>query len=386
MADSSQDKTERATPKRIREARERGEVPRSRELASFVVVASGLMTLMAISASLAGGAADWMQQALRVDPQLLHSPSRMVDAFGSEVARAFTLVMPLLAMGFLAGLGAPLMLGGWNLSSKALTPDFTKLDPIKGIGRVFSVNGLVELVKALAKATLLGAVAAIYIVSHLDRIMALGREPLGPAMAHGLQLGLSCLTWMCGGLLLLALVDAPYQLWSYAKKLRMTKQELKQEFKESEGSQEVKGRLRRMQQEVAQRRMMEEVPTADVVITNPTHYAVALKYGADMRAPRVVAKGRDLIAATIRELATRNKVPLVSAPPLARALYRNAQLGDEIPTALYSAVAQVLSYVYQLRDLQAGLRTGAKPSPPRIDDVPGGEPDPDPDVDADAGR
>jgi flagellar biosynthetic protein FlhB len=382
MAESSQDKTERATPKRIREARERGEVPRSRELASFVVVASGLMTLMAISASLAGGAADWMQQALTVEPMVLHNPGRIVGAFGTEVGHAFALVMPLLAMGFLAGLGAPLMLGGWNLSSKALKPDFTKIDPIKGFGRVFSLNGLVELVKALAKASLLGAVAAIYIVSHLDQIMALGREPLGPAMAHGLQLGLNCLSWMCGGLLLLALIDAPYQLWSYAKKLRMTKQELKQEFKESEGSPEVKGRLRRLQQEVAQRRMMDEVPTADVVVVNPTHYAVALKYGPDMRAPRVVAKGRDLIATTIRELASRHKVPLVSAPPLARALYRNAQLGDEIPAALYAAVAQVLSYVYQLRDIQAGLRTGAKPNPPRIEDVPGGEPDSEADSDA----
>ncbi|TJY62842.1 flagellar biosynthesis protein FlhB [Sinimarinibacterium sp. CAU 1509] len=384
MSDSSsQDKTERATPKRIREARERGEVPRSRELASFVVVASGLMTLMTISASLAGGAADWMQQALTVDPLLLRNPRSMVGAFGTEVGRAFSLVMPLLAMGFLAGIAAPLMLGGWNLSGKALNPDFKRLNPITGVGRIFSSNSLVELGKALAKATLLGAVAAIYVTGHLHQIMALGREPLGPAMAHGLQLGLNCLSWMCGGLLLLALIDAPYQLWSYAKKLRMSKQDLKQEYKEAEGSPEVKGRLRRLQQEIAQRRMMEDVPTADVVVVNPTHYAVALKYDRNMRAPRVVAKGRDLIATTIRELASRHKIPLVSAPPLARALYRNTQIGDEIPAALYSAVAQVLSYVYQLRDLQAGLRTGAKPTPPRIDDVPGGEPDPEvpPDTD-----
>ncbi|MDD3764641.1 MAG: flagellar biosynthesis protein FlhB [Nevskiales bacterium] len=377
MADSAQDKTERATPKRLRDARKRGEVPRSRELASFVVVTSGLMTLLAISANLAGGAADWMRAALNIDPEVLAQPDSLIGALGRLTGQAFGLVLPVLGVGFLAGFAAPLMLGGWNLSAEALQPKLERIDPIKGLGRVFSSNALVELAKALLKAGALGAIAAAYVYSHLDELMALGREPVGQAMAHGLQLAIGCLMWMCGGLLLIAAIDAPYQLWSYAKKLKMTKQEVKQEFKESEGSPEVKGRLRRLQQEVAQRRMMQDVPTADVVVVNPTHYAVALKYDTQkMRAPRVVAKGRDLIAQTIRELAEQNKVPLVSAPPLARALYRGAELGDEIPAALYAAVAQVLIYVYQLRDIKAGRTAGTPPAPPVIDDVPGGEPDP----------
>lgn len=378
MSDSSsQDRTERATPKRIRDARKRGEVPRSRELVSFVVVVSGLGMLMALSSALSGAAADWMRGALTLNAEMLARPDTMVAALGQRAGQAFAMILPLLGTGFLAGLVAPMMLGGWNLSGDALVPKLERIDPVKGMGRVFSLNGLVELVKALAKSLMLGAIGATYVIVRLDSIMALGREPLAPAMAHGLSLALGCLAWMCGGLLLIAAIDAPYQLWSYARKLRMTKQELKQEFKESEGSPEVKGRQRRLQQEVARRRMMEEVPTADVVITNPTHYAVALKYDSTSKgAPRVVAKGRDLIAASIRELAAEHRVPLISAPSLARALYRGAELGDEIPTVLYAAVAQVLGYVYQLAAMKAGRRQGPAPELPTIGDVPGGEPDP----------
>lgn len=374
MAESSaQDKTERPTPKRIRDARKKGEVPRSRELGSFVVVAGGVLMLMSLSGKLAAGAADWMRRALTPDLASLAQPADLLHQFGSIMAGGFALVLPLFAVGFLAGLAAPLLLGGWNFSAEALKPDIGRVNPVKGLGRVFSAQGLIELGKAILKAGLLGATAATYLSLNLDRLMALGREPVASAMAHGLQLGLGCLLWMAGGLLLIAAVDTPAQLWTYTRKLRMTKQEVKQEFKEAEGSPEVKGRLRRMQQEVSQRRMMEAVPTADVVVVNPSHYAVALKYDAGrMRAPRVVAKGVDLIALTIRELATRHKVPLLSAPPLARALYRNAALGDEIPANLYAAVAQVLGYIYQLR----APRPGARLVPPVIGDVPGGEPDP----------
>ncbi|MEQ1439318.1 flagellar biosynthesis protein FlhB [Fontimonas sp. SYSU GA230001] len=374
---SAADRTERATPKRIRDARKRGEVARSRELASFVVVGSGVGMLMALGAGLVGSAAAWMRRALSPDPALLDHPADLAGYLGAEIIGGFAPVLPLLLTGLVAGLLGPILLGGWNLSAEAIKLDLDRVNPLKGLGRVFSANSLVELGKGLLKVAVLGGVFVIYLYANLDRLLALGREPPNLAMAHGLKLALACLAWMAGGLFLIAAVDAPYQLWAYAKRLRMTKQEVKQEYKEAEGSPEVKGRLRRLQQEVAQRRMMQAVPTADVVVVNPTHYAVALKYEAGkMRAPRVIAKGVDLVALSIRELAQKSRIPVVSAPPLARALYRNTRLDDEIPANLYAAVAQVLSYIYQLRSWRA--RPGpavAPPSPPVVGDVPGGEPD-----------
>lgn len=375
---SSQDKTERATPKRLRDARKRGEIARSRELVSFVVVAGGLLTLLLLSGSMANGAATWMQRALSPELPLVERPQDMARHFGALIGAGFAVALPLLGVGFLAGIVGPILLGGWNVSAEALKPDFKRVNPLSGLGRMFSSQSLVELGKALLKAGALGAIAVLYIATQLDEIMALGREPLAPAMAHAMRIALGCLGWMCGGLLLIALIDAPYQVWSHAKKLRMTRQEVRQEHKEAEGSPEVKGRQRQLQQQVARRRMMEAVPGADVVVVNPTHYAVALKYDAGkMRAPRVVAKGADLLALSIRELARQHRIPIVDAPPLARALYRNANIDDEIPANLYAAVAQVLTYIYQLRDWRRRPgAAGPRPSVPSIGDVPGGEVDP----------
>jgi flagellar biosynthesis protein FlhB len=376
---STQDRTERATPKRLSDARKRGEIARSRELASFIVVAGGLLTLLLLSGSIAAGAAHWMQRALSPDLALVERPQELARYFGALLGAGFAVILPLLVVGFIAGFAGPILLGGWNLSAEALKLDFKYVNPVSGIGRIFSSNSLVELGKALLKAGALGAIAVLYVTTRLDEIMALGRQPLAPAMAHALGIALGCLAWMCGGLLLIALVDAPYQLWAHAKKLRMTRQEVRQEHKEAEGSPEVKGRQRQLQQEVSRRRMMEAVPTADVVVVNPTHYAVALKYDADkMRAPRVVAKGVDLLALSIRELARQHRIPIVDAPPLARALYRNAGIGDEIPANLYAAVAQVLTYIYQLRDWRRRPgAAGPRPNVPSIGDVPGGELDPE---------
>lgn len=375
---STQDRTERATPKRLRDARKRGEIARSRELASFIVVAGGLLTLLLLSGSIAAGAAHWMQRALSPEMGLIERPQDLARHFGALLGGGFAIALPLLVVGFIAGLAGPMLLGGWNLSTEALKPDFKRVNPISGIGRIFSSNSLVELGKALLKAGALGAIAAAYVATRLDEIMALGRAPLAPAMAHALRIALGCLAWMCAGLLLIALIDAPYQIWAHAKKLRMTRQEVRQEHKEAEGAPEVKARQRQLQQEVSRRRMMEAIPTADVVVVNPTHYAVALKYDADsMRAPRVVAKGADLIALAIRELARQHRIPIVDAPPLARALYRHAGFGDEIPANLYAAVAQVLTYVYQLRDWRRRPgAAGPRPAAPRIGDIPGGEADP----------
>lgn len=369
---SAQEKTERPTAKRLREARERGDVLRSRELASFSVVAIAVIVLMVVSGDIGRGGAEWLRSALSFDAELLRDPAAMMRRFGELFVQALWLIAPLLAIAMVVALVAPAALGGWNLSVKALQPDFGRSNPLKGIARIFSSHSLMELLKAVLKATVLGAIATVYVMNHLGDLQMLGREALQPGLARALDLAFGCLIWLCGGLALIALVDAPWQAWSHTKKLRMSRQEVRDEHKQAEGSPEVKGRIRRMQQEIANRRMMEKLPTADVVIVNPTHYSVALKYEAGkMRAPKLIAKGKDLMAQAIRDKAREHRIPVVSAPPLARALYRHAALDQEIPVNLYAAVAQVLTYIYQLRQAVAGK----VPVLPVIGEVPGGEPD-----------
>jgi flagellar biosynthetic protein FlhB len=277
--------------------------------------------------------------------------------------------MPVLFMMLVAALVAPMMLGGWLLSGKSLAPNFSKLNPVAGIGRMFSAESLAELVKTVVKSLLVGGVAWWVISGKLDAIMALMNEPARAALPHTLYLVAGSCALIIASLLLVALIDVPYQLWSHARKLRMSREDLRQEQKESDGDPQVKAQIRRQQQQMARRRMMAEVPKADIVVTNPTHFAVALKYhDKDMRAPRVVAKGSDLVALRIRAMAEEHKVPVLEAPPLTRALFRHTQLGDEIPAALYAAVAEVLAWAYQLN--RAGTEGGALPRTPRDLPVP----------------
>lgn len=374
---SAQDRTERATPKRLADARKKGQVPRSRELSAAAVVLAGAGGVLAWGGSAAEGAAALLRASYAGivpaldDPSLL--PTRAVELAG----QGFLQVLPILGLTTVAALAAPMLIGGWNFSPGAAAPDFARVNPLSGLKRIFSANSLAELFKALLKFLLIAAIASGVIWSDRDRLLALGALPAASAVAEGLRLALDALLWMGGGLLLIAAIDVPWQLFQHAKQLRMTKQEVREEYKQSEGKPEVKAKIRRLQQEMANARMMEKVPTADVVVTNPTHYAVALSYSAGKdRAPRVVAKGADELARAIRELAAEHRVPLVEAPPLARALYRGCELDDEIPSALYQAVAQVLSYVYQLREIQSGRRRAAAPTPPRIDEgLPNGQPD-----------
>ncbi|WP_084197639.1 flagellar biosynthesis protein FlhB [Solimonas soli] len=377
----SGDKTERPTAKRLREARERGELPRSRELSSAVVVGSGVAVLMATGAGIAARAGAWLRLALQPDPALLDDARTMLPWAGRLSAEGFLIVLPLLLAGLVAAAVGPLLLGGWNFSVKALRFDAGKVNPLSGIARMLSTQSLVELLKGIVKALLLGALAAAFLWKHRDGFLALARMDVGPGIGAGVGLAMSALLWLSGGLLFIALVDAPYQWLAWIKRLRMTRQEVRDEFKQAEGSPEAKGRVRRLQQERSRRRMIAAVPGADVVVVNPTHYAVALKYDAPkMRAPRVVAKGVDEVALAIREAARGAKVAIVEAPPLARALYRGAAIDQEIPVALYAAVAQVLTYVYQLRQYAGGAggapgtRT-APPPQPDIGDVPNGQPD-----------
>ncbi|MDP3858395.1 MAG: flagellar biosynthesis protein FlhB [Stagnimonas sp.] len=377
MTDSAQDRTERATPKRRADARKKGQLPRSRELSAAAVVLAGAGGVLAWGGSAAAKAGALLRDSFASVGPALDDPSQLPRLAGAVVAQGFAPVLPILAVTTVAALAAPLLIGGWNFAPGAAAPDLARVNPLSGLKRVFSSNSLAELFKALLKFLLIAGIAAGVIWGDREHLLALSTLPTTAAIAAGLRLALDALLWMGGGLLLIAAIDVPWQLYQYAKQLRMSKQDVREEYKQSEGKPEVKARIRRLQQEMANARMMEKVPTADVVVTNPTHYAVALAYSAGKdRAPRVVAKGADEIARRIRELAAENKVPLVEAPPLARALYRGCALEDEIPAGLYQAVAQVLSYVYQLRELQRGRRRGTAPAPPRIDDsLPNGQPD-----------
>lgn len=372
---SSQEKTERATPKRLREARKRGDLPRSRELTTAAVMAAGLLALWVSGGAIAQRCLVLMREGLRIDPAVLAAPQRLPALFGEALVSSLWVLLPLMVALLGAVFAAPMLLGGLNFSVEALKPDFGRLNPVAGFGRIFSKNSLMELLKALLKFALLGGIAALFLWMAHGEFLQLAKEDPRAGIGHGLSLLLRCSFWLLGGLLLLAFIDAPYQWLSYQKKMRMTRQQVREEMKESEGRPEVKARIRQLQQQAASRRMMEQVPNADVIVTNPTHYAVALQYKAgDMRAPKVIAKGADVLAATIRELAAEHRIPIVSAPPLARALYRSTKLDQEIPAQLYEAVAQVLTYIYRLRQ----WRSGPPPQLAPIVDVPGGEPDPVP--------
>ena len=353
--ENGQEKTELPSEKRIREAREKGDVPRSRELSTAAVFGLGVAALLALGGSLSARSLDWMRGALRPDPGLVGSPELLFGHVGELIIGFMWILAPFVAVTLVACFVSPVLMGGLNVSSKALMPDLKRLNPLSGLKRIYGPEGLAELLKSLLRVALVGVAAAVVLVPGLPKLRAMPNQPLELAAGTGLNFALWLLLATAAAMFLLGLMDAPYQKWNWYRKLKMTRQELREEMKESEGRPEVKGRIRQLQREMSQRRMMEDVPTADVIVVNPTHYAVALKYdGGSMRAPKVLAKGVDELALRIREVGTRHRVALVEAPPLARVLYREAEIGQEIPVKLYAAVAQVLSYVYQLRNWRAG--------------------------------
>jgi len=362
------ERTEQPTQKRLDDARKDGNIPRSRELGTVAVFGAGVVAILAAGEMMTRGALIWMRSALSPE-QVLHAGSGQLFAqhMGHLLLRFFWIIAPLLAVCLLACAISPLLMGGLKFSSKALMPDFKRMSPMRGLKRMYGPEGLVELLKSLLRVALVGSAAGLYMWFNLPEVLALIHQPLERAAGDALGFTLQLLISTAGALALLAALDAPYQKWNWMRKLKMTRQELRDELKDTEGKPEVKGRIRQLMQQMAQRRMMEDVPAADVVVVNPTHYAVALKYDGDsMRAPKVVAKGVDEIAARIRAVAEKNQVAILSAPPLARALYREAKIGQEIPVRLYAAVAQVLSWVYQLRTWKQG--TGIPwPQAPHID-------------------
>ncbi|HEY4805989.1 MAG TPA: flagellar biosynthesis protein FlhB [Paraburkholderia sp.] len=369
MADSDLEKTESATPKRLEKAREEGQVPRSRELATFALLSAGFYGVWMLSGTIGEHMQAMMRGAFTFNHASAFETRRMLIGAGVAAREGLMALLPVLALTGLAALLAPMALGGWLISTKSLEPNFGRLNPMSGLGRIFSVNGPIQLGMSLAKTLMVGVIGGSALWSRRDEILGLGMQPAPRAFADATHLVAVCCGMTVAGMFVVAALDVPYQLWSYYRKLRMTKEEVKREHRENEGDPHVKGRIRQQQRAIARRRMMTQVPKADVVVTNPTHFAVALKYAdGEMRAPKVVAKGVNLVAARIREIATENNVPLLEAPPLARALYHNVDLNREIPGPLYGAVAQVLAWVYQIKRFRE--HGGDVPMAPTDLDVP----------------
>jgi flagellar biosynthetic protein FlhB len=359
------ERTEEPSQRRLQEARERGQVPRSRELTNFAAMMGGSAAIVAIGGSVCARLTQMMRQGLSIGENSLRNTDAMGGALGDACMSALLALLPV--FGALVGLVllASVLLGGWNFSPKALAPNFSRLSPLAGLKRVFGLHGLSELGKALLKCLVVGGVCAGIVSWLFGDVLALGRMAPGAAVGRGAALLSWAFVWLCASLGLVAMVDVPLQLFQFKRELRMTRQELRDESKELDGRPETKQRIRRLQQTIARRRMMHKVPTADVVIVNPTHFAVALKYDPkQMRAPRVLAKGVDLVAQNIRRIAEEHRVPVFESPKLARALYRSTDLDKEIPTGLYMAVAQVLSYIFRVRTLNptAAARM-ARPDP-----------------------
>jgi flagellar biosynthetic protein FlhB len=368
MADEgAQDRQLPASERKIRKAREEGQVARSRDLGHLAALAVGGGALVAFAHSLADQLRQLLAQGLRFDAHALSSPALMLERLYELGLQFLLVVLPLGLLMVLVAVAAALGGGGWNFAMKALKPDFTRFNPLTGLAKVFSKDQLVQTLKACLLALVLGLVGGMYLRAHLQDFTALLTLPLPQALAEGGARIYGGLALLVGVLALFALVDVPLQRFLLLKRLRMSHQEFKQEHKEAEGSPEVKSRIRQRMREASRRRMLAAVPKADLVVTNPTHYAVALRYDeATMAAPRVVAKGADLLAQRIRDLARESQVPVLEAPALARALYAHGELEREIPTALFAAVAQVLAYVWQLKSAMAGrgAMPGALPALP----------------------
>lgn len=353
--ESGQEKTEEPTAKKLEEARKKGQVPRSRELSAFAVMILGSLGCIYSAGLVFDALRQVFRESMVFERDVAFDLTWMPRIFEDAVVGAFSALAPLFIVLLLATLIAPGLMGGWIFSGESLKPKLNKMDPIKGFKKMFSAHGLMELVKAFGKFLLVGATGILCLIWFKEPLFNLGYEDPNEAIVHGVTL----LGWaffiLCCSLVFIIAIDVPFQLFQHNKQLKMTKQEVKDDYKDTEGKPEVKGRIRQLQREMSQRRMMEAVPSADVVITNPTHFAVALKYDPEtMAVPVLVAKGVDNVAEQIRRIAKENKVTMITAPPLARSVYYHTKINQEIPHGLYVAVAQVLAYVFQLKSYRRG--------------------------------
>lgn len=378
-----EDRTEQPTEKRLREAREKGDAPRSKELANVAVLGSTAIALVVFGPHIGAAAQDWLRAALTIDPEILGHNDRLLPQAAHLMLGLMLPVLPLLAVALAACVVSPVVMGGLRFATQSLKVDFKRMSPKAGLARMYGKESVAELLRSLLRVALIGGIGAWVVRGAFSRLLAMPNGSLEGAVSEGLGFLSTALLSMIGGLGLLAAIDMPWQKYVYITKQKMTKQEVRDEHKQTEGNPEIKARVRQVARQMSQSRMMEAVPTADVVVMNPTHYAVALKYQPGMRAPTVVAKGIDEMALNIRALAGKHRVAIVEAPPLARALYRQAKVDQEIPVKLYAAVAQVLSYIYQLRAWAPGR--GPMPSMSELDVGADGAPDPDHDPDGAAG-
>ncbi len=347
--DSSQEKTEEPTGKRLEKAREDGQIPRSKELSTSLILITGVLSLWIFG--------DWLFSAERnifilnfdIERHHLFDDKQMVIRLAASALEAIIAVTPIFILLTLAAIFGPLALGGWMFSAKSLLPKLDRISPLAGLKRMFSLKSLMELLKGWAKILVVVGCILFLFFSLKNSVLNLSQEPQRQAIVHAMDLVMIGALTLALSTLLISLIDVPFQIYEFTKKMKMSLQEVKDEHKDTEGKPEVKQRIRRLQYEMSQRRMMSDVPDADVVITNPTHYAVALKYHSDeMKAPILLAKGTDEVALKIREIASHNKIPVVESPSLARSVYTFTKVGKEIPEGLYVAIAQVLAYVYQL--------------------------------------
>jgi flagellar biosynthetic protein FlhB len=369
MAETAQDRHLPASARKIQKAREDGQVARSRDLGHFGAIAGGGALLVLAAPLAAGWLQDLVAHGLAFDAGSLAGAQPMTERLGEATLRMLALVLPLGVALWLVAAAAGVLCGGWNWTFKPLAPKFDKLNPLSGLSRVLSAHQLGETLKACALALVLGTIGALWLRSHAGDFAQTLALPLPAAIGQGASMLQSGLLLLVLALAAFAVIDVPWQRKRLLDQLKMTHQELREEFKQLEGNQEVKSKVRVKMRELANRRMLAAVPKADLVVMNPTHYAVALRYDdKTMAAPRVVAKGADLLALKIRDLAKEAKVPVLSAPPLARALYAHAEIDREVPAALFAAVAQVLAWVYQLRASMAGQ--GAQPAEPQALPVP----------------
>lgn len=348
--ESDEDKTESPTPHRLEKAREEGQIPRSRELTSVLMLLVGLMILWLGGTLMARQLAAMVASGLRFDHSMVNDSKLIIGHISNLIGLAVMALLPLMGGLVLVAIAAPMLLGGIVLSGKSIKMDFKKLNPLPGFARMFAAQAWTELFKGILKAILVGSVGGWYIWSHWPEMLRLISQSPTNALMHGLGMIAACCALVILGLIPMVGYDVFWQLYSYYKKLRMSRQEIRDEFKQQEGDPHVKGRIRQAMRAAARRRMMSDVPKADVIVTNPTHYSVALQYNENkMSAPKVVAKGAGEVALKIREIAAEHRIPLLEAPPLARALYRHTEIGQQIPGALYAAVAEVLAWVWQLR-------------------------------------
>ena len=364
MAEESDlEKSEQASSTRLEKAYEEGDVPRSKELATCVLLFTAGLSIWGLGSHLTGALKDMLSAGLIFDSKLAFNTDSTLSRISSQIIDLLIAFAPLGFALIIAALAAPVLVGGWNFSTNLLVPNFERLDPIKGMGNLFSKNSLVELVLSVAKATVVGVVAYFVISADFAQLITLSVVPIEVGLAETGLFLVQSFIFIVGALVAIAMVDVPYQLYRYAEKLKMSRQELKQESKEGNGNPEIKAKIRQQQREMSRRRMMSNVQKADVIITNPTHYSVAIQYKeGDMRAPVLLAKGSDTIALRIREIAKEHEILILESPKLARAIYANTELDSEIPESLYLAVAEILAFVFQVKNFNG--RSGSYPTQP----------------------